>query len=312
MTATVRRMTHLGRALLALGALLCVTAPASAAAPHQPGDPPALCQGNLFADQIGTGAQDLLRAGNKPERLWGLGGSDVLRGSDRRATCLFGGTEADELVLGDGGGAALGDDGGDLLLGSALDDVLLGGDGDDVIRGGAGSDVITGNGGVDGIDAGPGDDHVDALDGRAEIVDCGPGDDFAATDRTDVLIGCEKNLRVGAPLQELRPSPRAAAARAIVRVRFRVPVAAPHGAYRVLLVTGAEGRACAGGPLEITHLRHVDSGQIVRVGLRPPQGGWCPGPIKAAVALFQPCRAQRVCPAAPPGRPIARIQFRAG
>jgi hypothetical protein len=303
---------RLGRALLALAlAGAAAAAPGARADVRRPGDPPPLCQGNLFADQIGTPGQDLLRAGNRAERLWGMDGDDLLLGSDRRASCLFGGRGADELALGAGGGLAVGEPGDDLLLGGPLDDVLLGGDGDDTIAGGPGDDVIDGNGGVDAIDAGPGDDHVTAVDGRAEFVDCGPGTDDARTDRSDVVIGCEHLVRVGTALPRLAPSPTAASAAAIVRVHFRVHRRAPGGAYRIVMITGAQGRACAGGPLELTRLRRVHRGQFVRVGLRPPAGGWCPGPIKAVLARYDPCRAGSACLSAPPARPLARIEFTA-
>ena len=285
-------------------------AAAGAAASRLPGHPPALCAGNLFSDDIGTNGSDTLTASNRPMRLWGRAGPDRLTGSATRASCLFGGRDPDVLRLLDGGGLAIGEHGSDLLAGGGRDDVLLGGDGNDVLVGGAGNDTLDGNRGVDGFAAGPGDDHVAARDGRAEIVDCGAGEDSAVTDRVDVVLGCEHATRSGVALPYLVPSPRAAAQDGRVSFVFHVPEAARRGGYRVLLLTGAQGRDCAGGPRDIVRLGKVRAEARVRVTVRPPARGWCPGLVKLAVVLHRSCKARRGCAAPPPPEPLARLSFR--
>ncbi|HVL95484.1 MAG TPA: calcium-binding protein [Solirubrobacteraceae bacterium] len=292
--------------------------PRAGAATYEPGAPPDLCEGSFFADQIGTDAGDVLQAARRPERLWGRGGPDALLGSDSRAACLMGGADADVLDVAGGGGAAWGERGADLLLGGPLDDVLDGGAGGDTLSAGAGGDALTGGAGTDALDGGVGDDLIDTADERGEVVQCGAGEDTVVGDRLDVLIGCEvRDLSGRAPLR-LVPRPRAAGREAIVRLRFRVPRAGGGRAYRVLMVTGppAGGPPCAAGPRVLTALpvagERVRAGQLVKVGLRPPEGGWCAGRVKAVVLRYPACPARRLCVAPPPPEPVARVEFSAG
>lgn len=291
-------------------------------------DPPPLCSGSAFSDLIGTAEDDRLAAGDRPQRLWGLSGSDDLAGSGRRASCLFGGRGGDRTRLGDGGGAAYGEEGPDRVLGTALDDVLsgaagadvlvgsagadtlLGGRGRDVVVGGAGDDAINPGDGVDAVVAGPGEDDIMTVDGRGEIVDCGPGSDRLVADRADLVVGCESVERAGGALPTLAVHPSPAASRDIVRFRAPVPRAAPDGAYRVIATAG-----CAPGT-ELVRLRAVGRPRTVRVGLRPPAGRWCASHVSAMLVLERRCG--RRCSArlraagddaARPAEPLARLRF---
>jgi hypothetical protein len=286
-------------------------APIATAAGYLPGLPPELCAGEIWADQIGTNAEDSLEARNRPERLWGRSGGDFLYGSDTRATCLLGGRDADTLDLWLGGGAAWGEHGSDELSGSPLDDILDGGDGHDLITGGDGGDAINGGLGVDGIDAGAGDDMIDTNDGRGEIVRCGDGIDDVVADGLDVLLDCELPWREGGgAVDRLLPSPQAARAGSIVRFRMTVPESAGAGAYRVTLLN-----PCDGDTTTLTRFperrNRVSAGQEVRVGLRPPDGGWCRGRVETAVTINRPCASSRGCAEVPPPEVLARLTFKA-
>ncbi len=279
------------RLATALAAMTMLGAPGAALADPsvEPGHPPRLCASDYFADQIGTNADDELTSGGRAERLYGLAGDDVLAGSQIRATCEFGGRGDDVLDLRGGGGIAWGEDGSDIMRGSPLADQFLGGDG------------------IDQVQAGAGDDRIEAVDGRAEVVDCGPGRDRAIADRVDVLIACEKVTVHGPAALRLTPEPRASRAGSLVRVGMTLPRAGGPGSYRIVLVTAANDDTCASGPVEITRFpvpgRRVRRGQKVRVGLRPPEGGWCAGIEKATVVYYRR--------AALPGEPVARLQFTA-
>lgn len=271
-------------------ALLLLCASAHAYTPgFAPGNPPSLCAGQLFGDQIGTERRDRLAAARRPERLWGLGGDDVLTGSPTRATCLFGGTDRDSLTLGGGGGAAFGETGADVLTGGSLDDVLRGGAGDDTLDAGAGADTLDGGEGRDAFSAGDGDDLIDAADGRAEVIDCGPGQDLVAADRLDALIGCESPALAGPSARRAAPDSTSS------KVRFQAPV---RGRYRVLWLEAP----CAVGTTALGVLRAGT--QSVR--LEPPA---CPGAYRAAIALAPSCRRGRRCLAPPPLQPVARLDF---
>jgi hypothetical protein len=296
----LRRTAALGAAALAWTAAAAGT-PAGPAAlaqsepSYQVGDPPSPCTGSFFSDQIGTNGRDTIQAQTRPQRLWGLAGADRLTGSATRVSCLFGGRGNDLLDLAAGGGVAFGERGEDRLVGSPVADQLDGGPG------------------VDGFEAGAGGDKVDTRDGRAELVDCGSGQDLVTADRADVLFGCEESLRSGRPLPIDPVQPAAVRRRsATVRLAFRIPEAAGAGAYRVVLTSGAREPGCAPGPRELTRLpepgRRVRAGQAVRVGLHPPDQGWCPGTERAVLVLYRRCR--DVCAAPPAGEPLARLRWR--
>jgi len=286
-------------------------APIAAAAGFIPGAPPELCTGTIWADQIGTDQEDSLEAPNRAQRLWGRAGADFLYGSETRAACLFGGRDPDTMDLWLGGGAAWGEHGSDEISGSPLDDILDGGDGNDALIGGEGADAIRGGPGVDRIEGGAGDDMIDSNDGRGEIVRCGDGVDEVVADGRDILLDCELVWREGAgSVPSLVPSPQAARLSSIVRFRMRVPESAGPRAYRVTLLN-----PCGKAESTLTSFpprwNRVRAGEEVRVGLRPPDGGWCHGLVKTAVTITRPCASSRGCAAAPAPEVLARLTFKA-
>lgn len=250
-----------------LAIVLALAFPAGAAAAADPANPPAICSGDAFTDQIGTPGDDRLVSAGPPQRLYGLGGYDRLYGSRTRATCLFGGADNDILDLGAGGGVAYGETGRDFVIGSALGDIL---------DGGKDSDAIS---------AGAGDDKIMARDGSPEIVDCGDGADVVTADRVDVLVGCEAVTVSGPDALRLTPRPKRVDRAGFPRVRFTIPKAGGPGTYRMLYVTG--GEECGRAPVEIARFPapgdRVRKGQRVKVGARRPELGWCPGTARVAV-----------------------------
>jgi hypothetical protein len=291
---------------LAVSLLLCALFPAAAGAGYVPGgEVPGACRGEIFSDTIGTLGADVVPGAGRPQRVYGLTGADWLLGSDTRAACLFGGQGDDVLTLGKGGGVALGEDGADWVTGSTLDDALSGGEGPDTLNGGAGGDVLRGGRGVDGFDGGAGDDLLDSADGRPELVVCGAGDDTAVADGVDVLMGCEKRSGIGKLLRRKHLIAEEGGRRTIFRMRLVVPEAAGAGEYKVLLA----GPSCWEGLREVAALGEVNAGQITRLGMRPPEGGWCAGPYAGTIVRARPCPDARVCTTPRPVEPLAILSF---
>lgn len=292
---------------LALALILLAFSAAHAHAGYVPGgETPGACRGEAFTDTIGTLADDIVPGAGKPQRVYGLTGTDWLLGSDTRAACLFGGQGDDVLTLGKGGGIALGEDGADWLTGSTLDDALSGGNGPDTMNGGTGGDVLRGGRGVDGFDGGEGNDLLDSADGRPELVVCGAGDDTAVADGVDVLMGCEKRSGVGKLLRRKHLEFEEGKARTIFRLRFVVPETAGAGEYKILLA--APG--CWEGLREAAAWGAVRAGQVTRIGMRPvPKGGWCAGPHAGAIVRARSCPEGRTCVTPRPVEPLAILSF---
>jgi hypothetical protein len=292
--------------LLAVLLLLLALPAATARAGYVPGgDLPGACQGPHFTDAIGTLEDDVVSGIGKPQRLFGLTGGDTLIGSATRAVCLFGGQGDDVLALGDGGGVALGEDGADWLRGSKMDDALSGGNGPDTLTAEAGADVLRGGRGIDGFYGGDGDDLVDSADGRPELVVCGDGDDTAVADGADVLMGCEKRGGVGKLLRRKHLERERGGKRDVFRLRFVVPEAAAGGEYKVLLA----GPSCWEGLREAATWGAVRRGQVTRVGMRPPEGGWCAGPYAGTLVRARQCPEGRTCAMPRPVEPLAVLSF---
>jgi hypothetical protein len=266
------------------------------------GDTPAACAHGLFRDVVATPGGDVVTGGALPQRIYGLTGNDWLIGSGTRASCLFGGRGDDALSLGTGGGIALGEVGNDVLTGSWRSDSLFGGEGDDSLTGMEGADVMLGDEGTDLLDGGAGDDIVDARDGRPEIVNCGPGTaDTAVADGVDVRLACESSQLAGRALRSKAVHRSSSGA---ARLRFTVPQAAGAGEWRVLLLD------CEGRLHEAARLPAVRRGQLKRIRLEPPAGGWCAGRQTGAIVRAQPCRAAAACSGPPPPPlPVAYLRF---
>jgi RTX calcium-binding nonapeptide repeat (4 copies) len=299
------------RPLLSFAVLAAVAAlsPASAFAGFRPGGPtPGICTNPAFTDVVGTAQADQLVGGARPQRIYGLTGDDRLTGSGQRASCLFGGQGADLLAAGAGGGIALGEDGPDVLLGSFKDDGLSGGPGADTLIASDGKDALRGDTGIDGFFAGQGDDIVAAADGRREVVACGGGDDVVEADRADALFGCERVRLQGRPLPTQHFVRSTGRPRTTFRFAFRAPAAGGAGSYAVLAARCDESDPFAATVVPAPG-RRVRKGQLIRVGLRAPTGGWCQGRREAALVRAPRC-SLKACLIAPPYEPLARIRFR--
>jgi len=194
----------------------------AAPAPAAPASAPAALLPGVCANRArGREGADDLRGTLAGDRIFALGGNDVVRGF-QGADCLDGGGGDDRLdggadndqVLGRAGndrllggddrdqlfGAAGGDvlDGGedrDLLAGGQHGDRLLGGRGEDRLFGESGKDRLVGGRGRDFLDGGTGNDSIDVADGERDRVLCGKGRDRVRADRIDTLNGCERVTR---------------------------------------------------------------------------------------------------------------------
>ena len=102
---------------------------------------------------------DLVRAGDGPDTVWGNAGDDTLHGGD---------------------GA----------------DIVRGRSGNDVIYGGADADQLFAGFGADEVYGGSGNDHLYAVarDGQLDRLDCGPGRDTATirAGEPTVVVNCER------------------------------------------------------------------------------------------------------------------------
>jgi hypothetical protein len=294
--------------LAALLVTSCLVPAVPASAGFQPGGAtPGACAGSAFADAVGSPAADFVAAG-AAQRLYGLTGNDWIGGSAERPSCLFGGQGDDMLALGAGGGVAFGELGADVLAGSDGDDALSGGEGPDVMDGRGGGDVIRGGPGLDALRGGAGDDVLDSADGRGELVDCGDGADTALADAVDVVVSCERGRQSGPRLRLKRLLRERGGPRTIFRMRFVVPADAGPGGYRVL-VAGRCDRELREAALLPAAGARVRAGQVTRLGLRPPAGGWCQGAYGGTIVRTLPCPQGRTCPVARPPEPIALLAF---
>lgn len=123
---------------------------------------------------------DTINGDDNGNRLFGLGGDDILRGHNGD----------DVIVGGEGDDDIYGGDGDDNLDGGAGNDYFEGNDGDDIIAGGDGNDRLYGHAGNDQLIAGAGNDNNVRGGGGDDIVDGGAGNDTIHGDAgNDTLIG---------------------------------------------------------------------------------------------------------------------------
>jgi hypothetical protein len=86
--------------------------------------------------------------------------------------------------------------GNDLLRGRAGDDRLDGGRGRDRVFGDTGADLLIGGPGRDRLVGGRGADRIRARDGQPDAINCGPGRDRVLADRRDrISRNCEARIR---------------------------------------------------------------------------------------------------------------------
>jgi hypothetical protein len=88
-------------------------------------------------------------------------------------------------------------------------------------------------------------------------------------------------------------------------MRFVAPAAATAGEYRILLA----GPGCWDGLREAARLGAVRRGQVTRLGMRPPAGGWCRGPFAGTLVRAIPCPSGRTCGVPRPVEPLAVLSF---
>jgi Ca2+-binding RTX toxin-like protein len=95
----------------------------------------------------------------------------------------------------------------DIIWGNEDDDDLYGNSGPDFLLGGPGHDELLGEGGDDRLWGGTGLDHLAggenhdqlfsvAKDREVDVVDCGPGRDRAIARPNDVVLNCERVIRI--------------------------------------------------------------------------------------------------------------------
>jgi Ca2+-binding RTX toxin-like protein len=135
------------------------------------------------------GFADTLTGSNIANRLFGLGGNDVIiaNGGD---DVLIGGAGDDSITGGDGEDALVGDDGADSLQGNAHNDTINGGAGIDVLNGGTGEDVILAGAGDDAqVFGGADDDHVYGEDGNDTLYGDDGNDEIAGGAGADQIYG---------------------------------------------------------------------------------------------------------------------------
>jgi Ca2+-binding RTX toxin-like protein len=155
--------------------------------------PPAVA---LVLCSVGSPGNDFLVCGAGRQRIFGLGGDDVI--STGRGDDTVGGGPGNDLVLGGPGRDTLsGGTGDDSIDGGPGNDKLSGGDGADALVGGSGNDLIVGGRGEDLVRAGDGNDTVNVADGRpGDVVSCGRGRDRVTADGHDIVSkDCEKVRR---------------------------------------------------------------------------------------------------------------------
>jgi len=142
-------------------------------------------------DVLGT-TQTLMIVGNSSPRGRGTQSRPRARPIVRRGSAgrnvIVGGPLADRLY-------GLG--GNDLLRGRAGNDRLYGGRGRDSVFGDTGADLVDGGPGRDRLVGGRGSDRIRARDRGLDVVNCGPGRDRVVADRQDrVSRNCEVRVRL--------------------------------------------------------------------------------------------------------------------
>lgn len=119
------------------------------------------------------------------DRIFGLGGNDIIRGLDE-ANGLLSNDGINIIRGGLGDDEIIGGDNDDILFGDGNNDQLTGGAGDDLLYGGPGNDIILGQEGENQLAGGPGNDTLTGL-GELEVIN-GEVVEGSAT-RFDTFLG---------------------------------------------------------------------------------------------------------------------------
>lgn len=117
----------------------------------------------------GGGGNDVVSGDDSNDTLYGDAGEDSLSGGDGN-DYLYGGTETDTLAGGDGIDRLWGEIGDDNLSGGFGNDILDGGDGNDVLSGDQDNDTLTGGNGDDILSGGVGNDALNGGVGNDRYV----------------------------------------------------------------------------------------------------------------------------------------------
>jgi hypothetical protein len=118
------------------------------------------------------------------------------RTTPRRRITRRGSAGPNVIVGGPLGDRLFGLGGDDLLRGRAGNDRLYGGRGRDRVFGDAGADLLVGGPGRDRLVGGRGADRVSARDREVDAINCGPGRDRVVADRSDrISRNCELRIR---------------------------------------------------------------------------------------------------------------------
>ena len=139
----------------------------------------------------GRAGDDVVVGGAGDDTLYGGDGDDALAGEDGLDR-VEGGLGKDLLTGGAGADTLLGQAGDDQLTGDDGDDTLYGGDGLDILGGGAGADTLYGEAGVDQLVGGDGADQLFGGDGDDVLVG-EAGNDTLSGDAGDDTYGFDAN-----------------------------------------------------------------------------------------------------------------------
>ncbi len=151
---------------------------------------------------IGTDGPDFICGKLGNDRIYGLGGDDIILGDD---ATFFGQQNApggaDVIDAGAGNDQVLGGPGDDAVNGGSGDDFIALAVGNDTGQGGQGSDTIIGGFGTDTVIGGPGDDFLDGDlppdDNGQPTVDPNPNNDRCiGAEGVDTAVLCEVALAV--------------------------------------------------------------------------------------------------------------------
>lgn len=117
--------------------------------------------------------------------IYGLDGSDTIKGLGNTANFIDGGAGNDKITAGKGGDTIFGNAGNDKITGGKSGDVLIGGAGNDTIKGGGGDDKIFGSSGDDTLSGGKGADTFYFGISDAKATDTSGTTNPAVTDHAD-------------------------------------------------------------------------------------------------------------------------------